>query len=431
MNKEIVKQMLKDNFVYKIFHRYHWGNIAPKDAEQSDFHAIDTIAIHRAEYLPDAGDDIAPWEYKPLAQLYFWDAPAEFIQATLLLATTGKITYDGEKDKYPMPTDKDTETYIGMIPVRSSIIFTASLYGRDSGAEYSDPYNDIRITRNCKVGWRDYTSEQWFEHSFGYGSNTWGIANAYIYLIKAFEDGRTPEFTEKEKQTIVGFEVFQHVFKLNWRPITDNRVAGDCISGTWMNIGEGDNTLIADRGDQYEELFHYHYEGIAYAVNYGIYHNGVQIIKDFREFLRDSMGLPKFLIPYICDDVLQMAFYKTWALLPVLQYVTQEKITEFVGLDGGATTNVDCPVGTDTVTVHIPIIFKDGTKRVITVEWNCLDAKPKTVHDLLNDRLIAGHIWNKVEHIQYFGYWIKLKEDLSPVMVSWEDGQALDKLVRE
>ena len=428
MNQEIVKEIVDREFIYRIYHTRHWGNLAPKGADESDFHSIDSIEIHSAHYSKETPEGNDPWVFTHFATMHYWDAPIQYIQGTLILATIGNVDYNTEEGVYPFPEGACIETLKEQIPVKYTIHYKTTLRGRDSGSAHSDPYNDIVTSKSCTIYWRDTIhGEQNYKHGFGYGCDVWGISQAYIYLTEAFEMGRTPEFTDHQKENIVGFEFCQHVFRLPY-PITDKRVVGECISGTYLDIQEGENTLIADKGDSYEQMFRYHYRGYAYAINYAIYHDGKCLIRNFKQFLSDHIGVPDCLVDHITDSVLHMAFYKAGDLLPIIQKMAESPINEFIGWNGDATTNVN-PLEGGEVAIKFPVLYEDGTKEMIHIQWFA----NKLPWDELMEHLQNHGQWEKITHIRCLGHWLVFDADedrYTVERVSFGEGQRLDTLLR-
>ena len=428
MNREIVKEILQDEFVYRIIHTHRWGDLAPEGSEESDWHALDTIGIYKAQYTEGGDEDTTPWVYLPFANLHFWDAPTPYIQGTLMLATQGIVDNESEEGVFPIPENMDLTSLKQKLESRSLVTFLCSLRGRDSGSAHSDPHNDIVTSKSCSIHWLDVTRDQRYEHSFGYGCDAWGIATAYTYLVEANENGRSPEFSDEEKETITGFEFCQHVFGLKW-PITDKRVVGYCISGTYKDLKEGDDSFIADRGDRYEQMFTYHHKGVMYAVNYSIYLNGKCLIEDFREWLTADIGVPKCVVPYLSDSVLDMAFYKSQQLIPVIQQLAEEPIHEFVGWDGGSTTNIEPLTPHVDCAIKFPVIYDDDSKELIHIQL----VPHMSPWDGLMKHFKDNAQWERIAYIGCLGYWLAFDGDDEQhnfSVVSFKEGQDLDALLR-
>ena len=173
-----------------------------------------------------------------------------------------------------------------------TLTFTEYVRGHDSGAEYSDPYNDIRKhgTISMTIWYKD-DREQIIEGlHFLPSSPMYGICNAYTKMIRLYE-AHLP--TKSEIEEIVGFELDRRVYNNAYVMRDQMAVAGDCI--------EDGSHIKVEYFDSGKYVF-WHKRDNIYVVGKNFYLNGQKIFDV--KFLLD--GFPD-VEEY---NILENCFYK-------------------------------------------------------------------------------------------------------------------------
>jgi hypothetical protein len=296
MNPEVLREVLKENNVYRITYQHFRKIIKEPEYEVRWFVKIQGERCR----ISDKG-----YTYEPMRQIIINPkGHNEDFKAVLNLM---------ESLYCDLPESSLHSQELEGAEHLATIVWTATPRGRDSGASYSDPYNDIRIYHAWEMEFKDWESEEWIKDSGRYGGDVFGLSTAYTKLISYMEGERPPVFTKKQQEEYVGFRAYGHVFKITY--ISDDSVHGECISGTYINTYEGDGGIVATKGDIYERLNHYHIKGHAYYINNTIYLNGGILLANVEQAFPNTyegnlnpsqLGILKDLTN---DEIL---YYETW-----------------------------------------------------------------------------------------------------------------------
>jgi len=177
--------------------------------------------------------------------------------------------------------------------IRHRITLSEYVRGRDSGASYSDPYNDIRKSGSIDIHifLDDEERCQKLQTRYSPHSPMYGISNAYTTWLKLMEAYLpSPEALKK----IVGFEWHDLVFNQVYVMQDQLCISGYSADGKYHNDYEGDDSV---KVDYFEDYVSFQEKDIAYIVGDDIWVNGEVLMTVQELATKGNVG------PRSCHDI--------------------------------------------------------------------------------------------------------------------------------